>query len=263
MYLDCHEYFPGVYHIGDALGVHMTLIVPEGTGRALLFDSCNGLSDPGPLVAALLEKHGLGVEKLSLVISHAHRDHVFGARWFDSFYIHEDDVPLTAIYTTKDMRAGVLKKAIDRGVVPEGFDEDAFYRADYQRRIKPGIPSFAGIDIVHLPGHTPGSLVLFFPKYRLLLTADNWNPTTWLFFPEALWVEDYAKNMRTLLSIDFEYVLCSHSGSLMPGSRLRSYINGLTEEIFSGAVPAETPYPQYKTLLCHPEPETNFIFRGR
>jgi hypothetical protein len=104
---------------------------------------------------------------------------------------------------------------------------------------------------------------MYIPGYRLLLSSDNWNPTTWLFFPEALPVEEYAKNMKTLLSLDFEYVLCSHSGELMPGGRLKNYINGLTDKTFSGAVPAETPYPQYKTLLCHPEPETNFIFREK
>ena len=66
--------------------------------------------------------------------------------------------------------------------------------------------------------------------------------------------------MKTLLSLDFEYVLCSHSGALIPGQRLRNFINGLTDDNFSKALEIVTPYPQYKTSLCHPEPETDFVF---
>jgi glyoxylase-like metal-dependent hydrolase (beta-lactamase superfamily II) len=105
-------------------------------------------------------------------------------------------------------------------------------------------------------------LILYLPAYKLLLSGDNWNPTTWLFFPEALPVRRYAENMRKLLALDFEHVLCSHSPALTQGARLRNYINGLTEQTFAKAVKTETPYPEVYTLLCHPEPETHFVFRG-
>jgi glyoxylase-like metal-dependent hydrolase (beta-lactamase superfamily II) len=261
MNFSCSEYFPGIFHIGDPMGVHFTLIVLEEMGQAVLFDSGYCFTDPRPFIASLLEKRGLDMGGLSLLVSHAHRDHLYGARWFDFFYIHEDDIPSVAVYTSRELRLDALKKAADRGFVPKNFDENAFYHADYRART--GLPSFPGIDMIHLPGHTPGSLVLFIRQYRLLLTADNWNPTTWLFFPEALPVEEYAKNMKTLLALDFEHVLCSHFGGLAPSGRLRNYINGLRAETFSGALPVETPYPQYKTLLCHPEPDTNFIFQWK
>jgi hypothetical protein len=104
--------------------------------------------------------------------------------------------------------------------------------------------------------------MIFVPEHKLMLTGDNWNPITWLFFPEAVPPQIYSHNMRELLALDFEHVLCSHSKELIPGIRLRNYINGLVPQTFAAAVPTETPYPEIKTMLCHPEPEFGLVFRG-
>jgi glyoxylase-like metal-dependent hydrolase (beta-lactamase superfamily II) len=261
----CHEYFPGIYHINDD-GVYMTLMfVAPARGRAgeaLLFDAGYGFSSPRPFITELLEKHGLDPSRLTVLVSHVHHDHLLGARWFDSFFIHQADFPLLDTYTNEATRTRVLSAKENSGSVPDDFDRTAYYSADFQSRARTDIPAIQGVDILHVPGHTPGSLVLYIPAYKLLLTADDWNPTTWLFFPEALPAEEYAKNMKSLLALAFEHVLCSHAGDLFPGERLRNYINGLTNETFAKGVPAETPYPRIKTLLSHPEPGTNFVFRG-
>jgi glyoxylase-like metal-dependent hydrolase (beta-lactamase superfamily II) len=167
------------------------------------------------------------------------------------------------MYTNEKTRSKIHTRAKTGGVLPCNFDEAAFYNDPYRGKFSTAIPSFPGMDIIHLPGHTKGSLALYIHRHQLLLSADNWNPTTWLFFPEALPVESYAKNMRTLLSLDFKYCLCSHSEKTAQGLRLRNYINGLTCETFADALETETPYPHIKTLLCHPEPETNLVFRKR
>jgi glyoxylase-like metal-dependent hydrolase (beta-lactamase superfamily II) len=257
----CDQYFPGIYHIGDVTSVNFTLIIPEGQKRALLFDSGYGYLDPKPLVAEILQRHSSGIENLTVLMSHAHHDHLLGARWFDSFYIHESDIPFVETYTAEGYRKRTLTKAKENNCLPADFDEEAYYGADYSGRFKAGIPSIEGVRILHIPGHTPGSLVLYIPRYKLIMTADNWNPTTWVFFPEALSIGDYSKNMQKLLPLDFEQVLCSHSHELIPGRRLRDYIKGLVPPTFEGAEEIETPYPLIKTLLCHPEPGTNLVFR--
>ncbi|GHU88196.1 MBL fold metallo-hydrolase [Spirochaetia bacterium] len=255
----CNEYFPGVYHISDVMGVQFTLIVLKD--RALLFDTGYGILDPKPFVAELLKKHNLDLSSLSVILSHAHHDHILGARWFDHFFLHQDDFAAMDVYTQYKYRSKVYEKAVNSNAVPADFDEEAFYKDEYRSKAVKDIPSFEGIDILHVPGHTPGSLLVYIPQYKLLLTTDNWNPTTWLFFTEAIPVYEYAENMKKLLSIDFSHVLCSHSSALISGERLRKYINGLTPETFASAVKAETPYPEFDVLLCHPEPDTNFFFR--
>jgi glyoxylase-like metal-dependent hydrolase (beta-lactamase superfamily II) len=256
-----HEYFPGIYHINDMTKVNFTLIIPEEQNRALLFDSGYGYVDPKPFLLKILKRHRFNIENLTVLMSHAHHDHILGGRWFDSFYIHESDIPFVAIYTAKEYRGRSLMQVKEKKYLPDDFDESSYYSADYSRRVNPGIPSIEGIQILHIPGHTPGSLVLYIPRYKLIMTADNWNPTTWVFFPEALSIGDYAKSIRDLLPLDFEYVLCSHSNELMPGRQLRNYINGLVPSTFEKAQEIKTPYPQIMTLLCHPEPGTNLVFR--
>jgi glyoxylase-like metal-dependent hydrolase (beta-lactamase superfamily II) len=256
------EYFPGVYHIGAGGNVMMTLIILEESGQTLLFDAGYGFLDPRPFIQDILAKHGLRLEALKVIMSHAHHDHILGGTWFDSFYLHQDDVPLLDVYTGELNRSKVLDKLSDAGELPSAFDRSRFLSVSYNNRFRIDIPRFDQIEILHVPGHTPGTLLLYLPKYKLLLTGDNWNPTTWLFFPEALPVLRYAENMKKLLSLDFEHVLCSHSPMLIAGDRLRSYIRGLTEQTFAEAIKTETPYPEITTLLCHPEPGTNFVFRG-
>lgn len=254
------EYFPGVYHISDGLGVQFTLIVSRA--GAILFDAGYGIKDPRPYLKNLLKKHRFSLHDLSVVISHAHHDHLAGARWFNAFHIHWKDFPLIDVYTERNILERVLVRAMEQGLIPPGFDKEAFFLTRYRRRARIRLPIQPDIEILHIPGHTPGSLVVYVREHKVLLSADNWNPTTWLFFPEALSVHEYAANMRKLLSLDFDYVLCSHSKDLIPGDRIRNYIRGLSAETFAQAEPAETPYPEIKTMRCRPEPETDFIFRA-
>jgi glyoxylase-like metal-dependent hydrolase (beta-lactamase superfamily II) len=254
------EYFPGVYHITDPMGVQFTLIMPA-EGGALLFDAGHGIHESRPLLEGLLKKRGLDLDQLTVMVSHAHYDHLPGVRWFDSFRIHPEELPVLKTYTQETYLRRISSRAREMGRLPPDFDEGAFFRAGYQDRAQSILPTLPGIDILHIPGHTPGSLVVYVREHRLLLTADNWNPTTWLFFPEALPVEDYAANMRRLLSLDFEHVLCSHARDLIPGERLRRFIRGLSPQTFAQAVPANTPYPEMNPVKCRPEPESEFVFR--
>jgi glyoxylase-like metal-dependent hydrolase (beta-lactamase superfamily II) len=195
-------------------------------------------------------------------LSHAHYDHLPGARWFERFYLCRGEIPVLDTYTEEAYLRRVLAQARIRGILPAGFDEGSFLGTDYRRRAREELPQLPGLELIPLPGHTPGSLVLYVREYRLLLTGDNWNPVTWLFFPEAVPVGDYAENMRRLLPPDYRWALCPHSRELIPGGRLRRFVDGLRPALFGAAEPAETPYPAIKTLGCRPEPESLLVFRA-
>ena len=95
------------------------------------------------------------------------------------------------------------------------------------------------VEVISCPGHTPGSAVFYVPERRLLLTGDDWNPCTWLFFPEALPVSSYKRNLIRLLERPFEHILCSHREILYPRSMLETFLAGLTENALRSA--PETP----------------------
>ena len=81
----------GVYHIGDAMGVYMTLLT--GEERALLVDTGYGLEDVSAMVRSLTDK------PLTVLLTHAHHDHALGARWFVKTRMFARDLPAWPVYT--------------------------------------------------------------------------------------------------------------------------------------------------------------------
>ncbi len=227
------EIFPGVFHIEDALGVCMTLLV--GEDRALLVDAGYGVEDVRGFVETLTER------PVTLLLTHAHHDHALGARWFSGALLSAGDIPLIPRYTGRQQRERVLSQARFRGLQPAGD-----FMAD---SLPPLFPlgrepvDLGGLTAVPLPcpGHTPGSAAVYVPERRLLLTGDAWNPCTWLFFPEALPVGEALGNLRRLLELPFDTVLCPHSFTPHPRAKLRQFLDGLTEDALRAAPPVDIP----------------------
>jgi len=221
------EALPGVYHIRDAMGVYMTLL--KGENAALLVDTGYGLEDAAAYVRTLTEL------PVSVLLTHAHHDHALGAMWFSTARVFAQDLDAFDVYTGAAQRARVAQQAQDRGVaVPPDYMD---------REIKTPVPLEEGAvelggmsaQVISCPGHTPGSAVVYVPERRLLLTGDDWNPCTWLFFPEALPAQAYRENVRALLRLPFEYVLCSHQGQLYPRAAFEDFVQGLTDEALCAA----------------------------
>ena len=100
--------------------------------------------------------------------------------------------------------------------------------------MKPGVIDLGGLtaEIIEAPGHTPGSAVVYVPERKLLLSGDDWNPCTWLFFPQALGLREYRSNMRGIQQLPFEKVL----------------FNALTDGNLRAAEPVNiAPYEQIDT----------------
>ena len=117
------------------------------------------------------------------------------------------------------------------------------------------------VQILHVPGHTPGSLMLYLPDEKLLLTGDNWNPTTWLWYPEAEGAAAYLRGMRRVTELPFERALCSHRSGLYPRSAVTDFLSGLTAACLEKASPVELGREMgIDTRECSPAPEQVFVF---
>ena len=235
-----HEFFLGVFHIQDEMGVCMTLLC--GKDRALLVDTGYGLKD----VKAFA--HTLTDLPMDVMLTHGHHDHALGAQWFDRVMISEADIPVYFEYTKADWRRHVLNGAHDKGI---SADEAAYLNASMPipEKLEVGDRDLGGLtaQVILCPGHTPGSCAVYVPEYELLLTGDDWNPTTWLFFPEALAVQEYRKNVRQLLKLPFEYVLCPHQFSLFH----RSYLDAFSECLSDECLKAARPVDEGKRFAVH------------
>ncbi len=224
------EQLPGVWHIQDSMGVCMTLLC--GDQRALLIDTGYGLEDVAAYARTLTDK------PLSVMLTHGHHDHALGARWFDRVYLAKADFPVYETYTNGHWRRHVLTGARDKGLDP---DEEAFLSAKMPapEALDESEAGLGGLTarIMLCPGHTPGSAVVYVPERKLLITGDDWNPCTWLFFPEALCVQDYRRNMRRLLALPYGYVLCSHQCALFRRTHLDRFMEALTDGCLESARP--------------------------
>ena len=255
MSFQVQEYFPGVWHIRDAMGVCMTLLA--GDREAALIDAGYGLEPVKPLIASLTDK------PCRLILTHGHHDHALGAMGLDRVWLHPDDLPVYRTYTARAQRQAVLASAAEKGVRTDA--------ADYLTALMPEPEAETGealelggltAEIMPCPGHTPGSLVVYVPEYRLLLTGDDWNPTTWLFFPEALSVADYLKNLRALLAdCPFEHALCPHRTALYGREAVEAFLSGLTPECLHRAAPSpEGQAKGVRTGRAVPAPGQELVF---
>lgn len=241
----------GVYHIGDAMGVYMTLLV--GTERALLVDTGYGLDDVSAMARRLTDK------PLTVLLTHVHHDHALGARWFESTLMFAQDLPAWSVYTGDAQRRAVAAQAAEKGLAAAADFLHA--RIPVPEALREGPIDLGGLtaQAILCPGHTPGSAVIYVPQRKLLLTGDDWNPCTWLFFPEALPAQAYRENVRALLRLPFEHVLCAHRAQLYPRSAFEAYLRGLTDEALSAA-PRVDMGRKTDTREARPDKEQQFVF---
>ena len=233
MSFTAREVLPGVRHIQDGMGVCMTLLT--GGERALLVDTGYGLENVAAFVGTLTDL------PVTVVLTHHHHDHALGARWFPETLMFPEDRADWPVYTGPEQRRRVLEAAQSKGLTAEGDLLAAEIAAP--RALEEGAIDLGGLtaEVIRCPGHTPGSAVIWVPERRLLLTGDDWNPCTWLFFPAALPAHDYLRNMRGLLALPFEQVLCSHQPGPYPREALETFLASLTDDALRAAQPVDIP----------------------
>ncbi|MGB7188737.1 MAG: MBL fold metallo-hydrolase [Acidobacteriaceae bacterium] len=145
-----------------AVGVlrcNCTLLGDEATGEAMVID-------PGDNVAYILER--LVAHKLTLkqiVVTHAHIDHVGGALGLKRatgapVLLNENDLPLLEMM---DVQAGWLGIAPPEVAAP---DENA------REGMMVGVGKHKA-EVLHTPGHTQGSISLYFAAEKLLFAGDT------------------------------------------------------------------------------------------
>ena len=250
-----HEVLPDIFHIEDSLDVCMTLI--RGTTRSLLIDTGYGFEDIKSYVSALTPN------PVTVLLTHGHYDHAMGARYFENVFLTEPEFPIYRTYTGEKWRRHILQEAREAGL---SVDEEACLSAQMAapHLITDEEIYLGGITarVICCPGHTPGSLVVYVPERRLLLTGDDWNPCTWAFFPEALDAVSFRQNMRRLIeNIPFRHVLCSHETTLFPREMPEAFFESLTDECLENAKSVDTgAYPGIRTAEAALPMDQVFVF---
>lgn len=141
------------------LRCNCTLLANLETKEAILVDPGDEITD----ILARLARHNLTLKQI--IVTHAHIDHIGGAAQLKRItgapvIFHQQDLPLVAML---DAQAAWLGIATPEKVTLDQSAEDG---------LAAGIPGLEA-EIIHTPGHTPGSICLLFPKQELLLAGDT------------------------------------------------------------------------------------------
>lgn len=144
-------------YTNDPLNLYLIL----GDHSAILLDTGCGLSPLRPIIEEIKDER-----ELLVFNSHAHWDHVFGNNEFEEVYIHKNE----AFKVSKPYDLSNSKKIFscykDRNfVIPP---------SENIKKLQDGETFDLGtieIDVIHAPGHSPGSICLLSNKHGLF-TGD-------------------------------------------------------------------------------------------
>jgi hydroxyacylglutathione hydrolase len=141
------------------LHCNCTILGDEVTHEAVVVDPGDNI----PEILSRLEKHGLTLRQI--VITHAHIDHIGGAAQLKKatgapVLLNQKDLGLLNIM---EIQAGWLGVPTPEVAPPDASADDG---------LAIGLASLPA-EVLHTPGHTPGSICLFFPKQQLLLAGDT------------------------------------------------------------------------------------------
>lgn len=186
----------GIHRINEYDFANCFLI--EGENAACLIDTGDGIAELDAVVKSLTDK------PLTVLITHAHADHVGGAVWFPEVRIHPADLRRGRAYAGAAWRLYFLYchryKRVSHGVR---------YSDALQKKYKPRLLTVEEGDTFDLggrvietyltPGHSPGSLTFRDSLTGTVFTGDNVNLMVTLHYPGgtsvAAWIESAEKTL--------------------------------------------------------------------
>ena len=201
-------------------GVRMFLL--EGSDKALLVDSGMKVHNAKDIAESLTSR------PVFLINTHADVDHVGSNEQFDSFFMHPADIPN---YKKDESKSTVIP-------VEEGDVIDLGGRE---------------LKVIHIPGHTPGSIALLDAKARVLISGDpiQQNGKIFMFGPSRS-MEEYIKSLEHLEEYkgEFDEIWPSHSDIPVSCDLIEKLHDGAID-ILEGKVEGQTAERFGRTITIY------------
>ncbi|KAF5080224.1 Hydroxyacylglutathione hydrolase [anaerobic digester metagenome] len=147
----------------NPLGVN-TYVLYDRTGECIVVDASCFFPDENKLLLNFILDNNLVVKHL--VNTHLHFDHIFGVNFLASQFglkllVHRDDI--------------VLLENLSQQLQMFGFNTNVDYRPEIGGFLAENdVVSFGEqqLKVLHVPGHSPGSIVFYNEKEKLALVGD-------------------------------------------------------------------------------------------
>jgi glyoxylase-like metal-dependent hydrolase (beta-lactamase superfamily II) len=214
-------------HAGPLISANSWLVL--GAGADLLVDTGNGLAPLRPMVDRLRPDP---TRPLIAVATHAHMDHVGGLHGFDERLLHAAEADEAAaphpLLLDRDIWPAAREQMVDAGYpIPRlgihaaprhGFDPEAFRPPGTAptRTVEEGDVIELGdraLRVLHLPGHTPGSIGLWDEATGALFSGDVVYDDVLIDTAPTSDVPAYLATMRRVRSLPVKVVHAGHGPS--------------------------------------------------
>jgi glyoxylase-like metal-dependent hydrolase (beta-lactamase superfamily II) len=232
-----HQVVPDVYRMTGLRGVNVYLLA---SGEDLLLVD-SGMPGDADRIASQVQEQGFALSALrAIVLTHAHVDHVGSAAVLArgsgaQVLAHGEEVPY--IQRAKPLpTASLLWRILDR---LSGRMLRRQPPCQVDRALKDGeiIAALGGLQVVHTPGHTPGSICLYQPERQILFSGDTLfsrNPLSGkqgVQLPPRLLISDIAalrESVRRLAALPVQVLCAGHGEPVLAGAgdRIRALVVG-------------------------------------
>lgn len=175
----------------------MRFFLLEGTEKATLIDSGVGCPDAAEIAASLTKK------PVMLINTHGDGDHTSGTGSFSEIYIH----PL-------DYYSCEIDKKYPNTTLVELHDGDVIDLGD--RPLK----------IIHIPGHTRGSVAILDVKNRALYGGDSIQCGHIFMFGDKREPDKFESSLKKIIALqsEFDVVYPSHHEPTAPGNQAEAVL---------------------------------------
>ena len=153
---------------------------------------------------------------LQLLNTHADRDHIAGNAQFQEFYMHPSEA---AFYRNVQHGSGRLLPVFDGDLIDLGGRT---------------------LEIIHLPGHTPGSITVLDWENRCLIGGDPIQEDGNIYmFGDHRNMDAYIAGLERLLARgDFDFIYPSHAKEKVSRDVIPELIDG-AKDILAGKIPGK------------------------
>ncbi|MBQ7258712.1 MAG: MBL fold metallo-hydrolase [Paludibacteraceae bacterium] len=141
-----------------------TYIVSDDEGHVLLVDpACCSQYEQQQLYRYIEDMRSkISGFQLQIVATHGHLDHLWGApwaceQWHMPVLMHEADIEMAKAMQEQYNWFGIRAEAKPFPI----------------KKLEAGELGMKGLDVIETPGHTPGSVCLYWPEEKKLLSGDT------------------------------------------------------------------------------------------